>query len=1029
MIAIMLFCCVFFGGSEASAASTISVINLYGYSFPYVGANPWGYDSGVYPKNPNSENNPNYEIFSYSGNGFKNGIAWTKVDSNGNGVMMSSDDKFESGYKYTMYVAIKIKSGSTLTQYTVSGFYHKLMQGLTGIYDADENSVSVTKGFVYSGSGSNENEYCTVAITWNNALTRINDDTINITNLSYPWTNYIVTNNFSGLKLDDNRGISISNGGSYNNSPRWYDYNDELMSINDKFEHGKKYTIKIPIKASAGYSWPNNATNLYKKGKVFINGYPADIDYSKFEEGLIFITKTYTAVRKAELTDTLLDYPLSESAYTTPTKVGDWTSANGNGENEYGYTIDKDSGYDGVTWYNSSGAYISKNAELVGGSEYKVRIYLKAKPGYAFDFTNISANSDQDTVIVYESYKDEVTNKEDTTDKKKNAKVKFLSSEEGKTYIDGDESYYGLAKKAYIERTYKVYPRVREIVLNGFTKPNTGTALDFSISTPSESLIKIEKNEDFSNIAWFDVTNGSVVMKTNVPVEAGHKYEAVVKFREKRHLGFAFADNYTSEVKIDMGGEKAPLSKVNGTNNIYQSKYTFNAYQFIKSITFNIKTPKVGEEVYKTATCVSDVEGALASSISSIDISEAWEQKAENGNYVSLTSSDIFKAGNDYVNNGLVNIIAGIIDPKTSNDYVSDNEKYRIDPFDLKIYFDGVTAYSNGKLYGEGKWYYQIPAISISDATVSGITDKEKTGEAITQDVTVKLGDSTLVKDTDYTVAYENNIEIGTATITITGIGEYTGEIKKTFEIKKKEEQQGGNQNETPSGNQSNNQNDKPNDTQKPSVNQDKTTENPSSEKTTTEDKPGADEKKEDGVGTFSADGKTLTDENGNQYKVSSKMNKTDLKKNQKIADKKSGGKYKITKLIKNKKTGKVTGGTVEYVAPYNKNTKLISATGKVKLCGVTFTVTSIAPNAAKGCKNLAKVVLGENIATIGKNAFNGCSSLKSITIKSKKLRKVGAGAFKGINKKATISVPKAKKKAYTKLLKGKGQAKTVKIK
>ena len=54
---------------------------------------------------------------------------------------------------------------------------------------------------------------------------------------------------------------------------------------------------------------------------------------------------------------------------------------------------------------------------------------------------------------------------------------------------------------------------------------------------------------------------------------------------------------------------------------------------------------------------------------------------------------------------------------------------------------------------------------------------------------------------------------------------------------------------------------------------------------------------------------------------------------------------------------------------------------------------------------------------------------MKSITIKSKKLSKVGAGAFKGINKKATISVPKAKKKAYTKLLKGKGQAKTVKIK
>lgn len=68
-------------------------------------------------------------------------------------------------------------------------------------------------------------------------------------------------------------------------------------------------------------------------------------------------------------------------------------------------------------------------------------------------------------------------------------------------------------------------------------------------------------------------------------------------------------------------------------------------------------------------------------------------------------------------------------------------------------------------------------------------------------------------------------------------------------------------------------------------------------------------------------------------------------------------------------------------------------------------------------------------MATIGKNAFSGCGKLKTVTINSKKLKKVGANAFKGINKKATINVPKAKKKAYTKLLKNKGQAKTVKIK
>ncbi|MCR5103328.1 MAG: leucine-rich repeat domain-containing protein [Eubacterium sp.] len=184
-----------------------------------------------------------------------------------------------------------------------------------------------------------------------------------------------------------------------------------------------------------------------------------------------------------------------------------------------------------------------------------------------------------------------------------------------------------------------------------------------------------------------------------------------------------------------------------------------------------------------------------------------------------------------------------------------------------------------------------------------------------------------------------------------------------------------------------------------------------------------------DGVGTISPNGKYLTDEDGKKYRTSEKVKATELKPNMKIADKKTGGKYRITKVVKDPETGLITGGNVEYMAPYNKNCKLISATGIVKLGGVKFKVTSIAANCAKGCKKLNKVIIGSYISNIGKNAFSGCSKLKTVTFKGSRLKKVGANAFKGINKKATISVPKAKKKAYTKLLKGKGQAKTVKIK
>ena len=54
---------------------------------------------------------------------------------------------------------------------------------------------------------------------------------------------------------------------------------------------------------------------------------------------------------------------------------------------------------------------------------------------------------------------------------------------------------------------------------------------------------------------------------------------------------------------------------------------------------------------------------------------------------------------------------------------------------------------------------------------------------------------------------------------------------------------------------------------------------------------------------------------------------------------------------------------------------------------------------------------------------------IKTITIKSTKLKKIGSGALKGINKSAVVKVPSAKLKTYQKLFKGKGQGKNVKIK
>lgn len=118
---------------------------------------------------------------------------------------------------------------------------------------------------------------------------------------------------------------------------------------------------------------------------------------------------------------------------------------------------------------------------------------------------------------------------------------------------------------------------------------------------------------------------------------------------------------------------------------------------------------------------------------------------------------------------------------------------------------------------------------------------------------------------------------------------------------------------------------------------------------------------------------------------------------------------------------------TVSCIGATKKNQTTLGIPDTVKYDGKTWQVTAIADNAFKNQKKLKTLTIGKNVTKIGKNAFRGCKKLKVITIRGKKLKTVGSAALKGINGKAVIKVPKAKKKQYTKLFRKKGQ-KSIKI-
>ena len=222
--------------------------------------------------------------------------------------------------------------------------------------------------------------------------------------------------------------------------------------------------------------------------------------------------------------------------------------------------------------------------------------------------------------------------------------------------------------------------------------------------------------------------------------------------------------------------------------------------------------------------------------------------------------------------------------------------------------------------------------IDINTVGISKIGDMPYTGKAIAPEITVCTGDGKLLKkDVDYTVSYSNNTKPGSAKVTVTGIGKYTGTYNFYFKIYAP--------------------------------------------------KKGY---------TFSA----------------------------------GYFKYKITKSAGQDKEVAVIGPGTLTKSVGSKIT--IPAT--VKTLAGTYKVTSVANNAFKGYTKTTTIVIGKNVKSIGSNAFNGCKSLKKVTIQSTGLTKIGSKAFSGTNANISFKVPKKSLAKYTKMIKKSGASKKAKI-
>lgn len=112
-----------------------------------------------------------------------------------------------------------------------------------------------------------------------------------------------------------------------------------------------------------------------------------------------------------------------------------------------------------------------------------------------------------------------------------------------------------------------------------------------------------------------------------------------------------------------------------------------------------------------------------------------------------------------------------------------------LNAYEDPVYLNGSVIWTSAT--GKKATTYELVVDGINKPLTSdnttiklGFTNATYTGKAKTPSVTVTMGTTKLTADVDYTVTYSNNINTGTAKVTVKGKGLYGGTLTKTFTIK-----------------------------------------------------------------------------------------------------------------------------------------------------------------------------------------------------------------------------------------------------
>ncbi len=121
------------------------------------------------------------------------------------------------------------------------------------------------------------------------------------------------------------------------------------------------------------------------------------------------------------------------------------------------------------------------------------------------------------------------------------------------------------------------------------------------------------------------------------------------------------------------------------------------------------------------------------------------------------------------------------------------------------------------------------------------------------------------------------------------------------------------------------------------------------------------------------------------------------------LAAPKTGIRIKNTNLTYKVTKSDDKNGTVQFLKSEKTNLETAIIPAFIDIDGVKYKVTSIAANAFQNSR-LKKAAIGNNVTTIGSNAFSGCKKLTTV-IMGKKVKTIGKSAFSGCGRLKTLSL------------------------